>query len=314
MVVDEPLMMKGVDRNVSILIDVDDKAAALEQEDTPENRLKVILLGMHSLIGECSNCSTTYHNKLPHTITMKKEYERYVDILSITCGRAIDAAKTGLAIKIPFTIAKYGKPVPYFMKHAKEYYARQKDLRKGQSNMNRLCWEIEKFEKKLKWFKRDRVFDHRLMMDESIEVDQSILYALEEIYKNYNKEAQQMRRDEMSIQRELGGKDKFKLCWDSFYDRYREQSYTICPDKKMLVNALVVLCYEMYPRGTTAFLWNIAGEFIADNVKQVETHLPALVSDNGDFKYLGKPYRMESTPNPNIENFAGCFSHGSEEN
>ena len=143
-------MKSGVDRNASITIDIEDKATALVEEDTPENKLQVILRGMKSLIGEASNCATTYHNKKPQTIEQKKIYEKYIDILCIVTGKAIDYAKMGVLFNIPKHIAKYGKPVPYFMKYAGEYYFRMKKFLKSKRNMNRLCWDIEKWHKKLK--------------------------------------------------------------------------------------------------------------------------------------------------------------------
>jgi len=291
-VVDNETMLSGVDKNASIVIDIDDKATTLEQEDTPENRLKVILLGMNSLIGETSNNATTYHNKMPQTIAQKKKYDAYIDLLSVINGKTIDAAKTGVIFSIPRHIAKYGKPVPYFMKYAGDYYARQKKFLKSQSNMNRLCWNIEKWEKEIKWKKRDRDFDYTIMFDNSVGVEQSVLSRLDKIYKDYNTECQTLKRDELSIQRELGGADRFKLNWDGFYNKYRDQCFAVCLDKRMLVNALVMLCYEFYPKGTTGFLWNIAGDFIADNIEQVEVSLPVRDEVYGDFEYLGRKYKM----------------------
>lgn len=90
LVVDNEMMMSGVDRNASIVIDVDDKMTTLEEEDTVENKIEVILRGMNSLIGETSNCATAYHNKRPKTDEQKKIYEGFVDLLSVVNGKNID--------------------------------------------------------------------------------------------------------------------------------------------------------------------------------------------------------------------------------
>ena len=90
LVVDNEVMKSGVDRSVSPVIDIEDKIATLAEEDNAENKMQVILRGMHSLIGESANCATTYHNKTPQTIRQKKVYEKYVDTLSIVSGKAID--------------------------------------------------------------------------------------------------------------------------------------------------------------------------------------------------------------------------------
>lgn len=83
-------MMSGVDRDASIVIDIDDKMTTLEEEDTVENKIEVILRGMNSLIGETSNCATSYHNKRPRTEAQRKVYEGYVDLLSVVNGKNID--------------------------------------------------------------------------------------------------------------------------------------------------------------------------------------------------------------------------------
>lgn len=82
-------MMKGVDRNAAIVIDIEDKVTTLAEEDTLENKVEVVLRGMNSLIGETSNCATTYHNKRPSSQDQKEKYERYVGLLSIINGKAI---------------------------------------------------------------------------------------------------------------------------------------------------------------------------------------------------------------------------------
>ncbi len=83
-------MMQGVHRDIPIVIDIEDKVTVLEEEDIPENKSKAILRGENSLIGETSNCATTYHNKMPKTPEQKQKYESYIDLLSVINGKAID--------------------------------------------------------------------------------------------------------------------------------------------------------------------------------------------------------------------------------
>lgn len=86
-------MMEGVDRTAPIVIDIEDKVTALEEEDNPQNKLAVILRGMVSIIGECSNCSTSYVNKMPKTEEQRKLYQKYVDTLSVINGKAIEVCR-----------------------------------------------------------------------------------------------------------------------------------------------------------------------------------------------------------------------------
>lgn len=87
--IDNKTMMEGVDRDIPVVMDVEDKITALAEEDTAENRVALVLRTINSLIGETSNCSTGYHNKVPKDPAVKKKYESYVDLLSIINGKAI---------------------------------------------------------------------------------------------------------------------------------------------------------------------------------------------------------------------------------
>ena len=165
LVVDNELMKKGVDKNAAIVMDIDDKITVLSEEDNCENKLKVILRGMHSLIGETSNCATAYHNKCPQTEEQKAKYDKYVGLLSVINGKAIDSAKTGVIFNIPRNIAKYGKPLPYFMKYASEYYKGLYTFSMSKSNMNRLCWMLEKWDKTFRWKRKYNDFDYTIMLN-----------------------------------------------------------------------------------------------------------------------------------------------------
>ena len=84
-------MMKGVDRNAPVVLDVEDKITALAEEDTMDNRVALIVRTINSLIGETANCASCFHNKAPKKPETKKKYESYIDLLSIVNGKAIEA-------------------------------------------------------------------------------------------------------------------------------------------------------------------------------------------------------------------------------
>ena len=86
-------MMKGVDKNAPVVMDTEDKITALEEEDTPENRAKLVLRTINSLIGECSNASSCFHNKTPKSAEIKQKYESYIDVLSIINGNRFAVVK-----------------------------------------------------------------------------------------------------------------------------------------------------------------------------------------------------------------------------
>ena len=51
--------------------------------------MKVTMRSMKNMIGEFSNYSTAYHNKMPKTAEQKEKYEKYVDIISVLTGKSI---------------------------------------------------------------------------------------------------------------------------------------------------------------------------------------------------------------------------------
>lgn len=83
LVINEPIMKKGVHPDKPIVIDIEDKVTSLAEEDTMENRLALVKRTMNSLIGETSNCATGYLNKIPKSDEQRKKYEGYVDLLSV---------------------------------------------------------------------------------------------------------------------------------------------------------------------------------------------------------------------------------------
>ena len=77
----------------------------------------------------------------------------------------IDYAKTGVMYNIPRYIAKYAKPVPYFMKYRSDYYAKMKKFSVAKSNMNRLAKDIESWQKaEIRFKKTYKDFDYKIMM------------------------------------------------------------------------------------------------------------------------------------------------------
>lgn len=303
LVLQNKTIMKGVDRTASIVIDVDDKITALEEEETKENRVALILRGMNSLIGETSNCATGYHNKTPRSAEQKKKYESYVDLLSVINGKAIDSAKTGVVWNIPRNIAKYGKPLPYFMKYASPYYAKLKKFSHAKSNMNKLCFELEKWDRNIRFKKTYNDFDYTVMIDGSLEVPDEIFEQIEQIYLEFCKEMAQLAKEQAMIRNYDKYKDEldgwitkeesacFSMDWKYYYNLYRQRCRQVCKDECVLANIAVKLCYEKYPKKSKKFIWEVAGEGVVKNIKEVDFMLPQKCS-NGGCEYLGKTYKL----------------------
>jgi len=188
---------------------------------------------------------------------------------------------------MPRHIAKYGKPLPYFMKYRSDYYKNQK-LSRAASNMNRLCWEIEKWERQIRRKRSFSDFDYKIMIDESVEIDDFIFQSIEKIFLRFCDEMKQLKSDEIEIKRSV---KNFRLNWEYYYDFYKNECERICPDNKMLANIVVKLCYENHPSKNRKFIWRVAGSGIVENIPQTNVCLPVR-DDKGEHEYLGKRYKM----------------------
>ena len=312
LVMDEPLMLEGINKDCAIVLNLDEKMTAKEEPATKEHIADLVCRTMISLIGECSNAATCYHNKPWKSEETKKRYERNIDILSIVNSFAIDFGKTGYLMNIPYEIAKYSKPYPYFMRYISDYYEGLfKSLEKNQngyrfqrtrkSNMNELAFMLERFhDREIKW-KRNKNFNYHIMMDETIPFDQDKFDKIEQIFLSFNKEMKYLvtfegklhRYDE--FKRELKAWDKesamnYHVNWDSIYAKYRNECLEIC-EQKELANIATLICYEKYPRRSKKFLWAVASAGILENLEQKEIQIPVR-DDNGCCEYLGRRYSM----------------------
>lgn len=108
--IDNKTMMEGVDRDVPVVMDMEDKITALAEEDTPENHVALIMRTINSLIGECSNAGSSFHNRCPKDPAVKKKYESYVDLLSIINGKAIERSLWPYAVTYSKKVGEPGNP------------------------------------------------------------------------------------------------------------------------------------------------------------------------------------------------------------
>lgn len=314
-VTNNPIYMSGIRRDGIPVIDIDDKITTKPEEDTPENRSAVILRTMKNMIGEYSNYASVYHNKVPKTEEQRRKYEKYIDIIAVSVGKSIDYAKTGVLYLIPRHIAKYGRPLPYFMRYRGAYYANQK-LARTASNMNRLCYDLEKWDRKLKWQKDSAPFDYRIMIDDSASYDQETYAAVRELYLAFGREMQDASKfqamcrnydryaSELSDQITKSEARNFEIDYGVYYRRYAEACAKVCPDPKVLANIAVRLCYEEFPKRDKKFLWAVAEKGILANLKQVAHPLPVRVyagdaeTAGGELmEYMGRLYAWETYGN-----------------
>lgn len=302
LVLKNEVMMKGIDKNSPIVIDMEDKITVPNEEINIDNMIKSIILSMDNRIGEYSNVATGYHNKRPQSLEQKRKYLKYIDLVSILNGKEIDAAKTGIRFNLPNYISKYAKPLPYFMKYAGKYYSNMGKLSKAKSNLNRLAWDIEKWEKKIRFKRKYKDFNYKIMIDSSILMDEKKCEQIESIYLEFRKEMGDLKKfEKISISSEnyqyyFKGISREEIIntlpnYKKYHLKYIKQCKDICNNSKELANYVVEICYGKYPKYDKNFAWIIAKEGIVQNINQVEFMLP-IKDKNGEYEYLGKKYSL----------------------
>ena len=306
---DHPLMLQGSDKNALITIDVEDKVTALAEDDTEIGRIALISRTTKNMIGEFSNYASVYLNRIPQKEEQKKRYDDYLSVISVTVGKSIDYAKTGVIYPMPRIISKYGRPLPHFMKYRSPYYARQK-LACAPSNMNRLCWELERWERGIRWRKEGR-FDWHLMYDDSIAYTDEQFEAVEKLFLEFCAEISRVQKYQALV-RKYQAKDirekytraeasMYIADWDSLYRKYRERAKGICPDDRVLANIAVILTYVRYKSRGKKFPWVVAPDGLIKNIRPKDLMYIPEQCDDGAFTYLGKPYRLIPKLGDNID-------------
>ena len=213
---DAPVIRNGIDTSLPVVINIDEKATAVAEEYTTESILKSVIFTNGQSIGEKSNMATCYRNKVSDNEKLLKMWNDFVNIICIINAKEIDSAKTQVRVRTPKHIQKYARPFPYFMRYAKSYYKGLKNFNTAMSNMNCLCYDIERWQEAL-LSKRpkdaDRDFDHRIYMDNSVEIDGDTLSKLKSVYNEYRdfisakKSLKKIKKNQW-VQREVNKKKK----------------------------------------------------------------------------------------------------------
>lgn len=328
---DNPIFLKGIDRTLPVVINIDEKATAKQERINNDALVNDFLFGSDNRIGEYSNCATKWHNKVApqknkdgKVLTEEErqsyydKYEEYVNLIAIINAKEIDSAKTHIKVNLPYHIQKAAGNYPYFMIYAGEYYAKHSELSKAPSNMNKLCFDMEDWKRRLQWERGRKDFDWHIYINPQIPRNEERFAALSEIYTTYKRRRKQLEQQRMSEFNHFKHwwNDKFKtegkegkkipkhlFHYDvtALYNAIDEETIALAkaavPIDSERANYAVELCYDS-PTSKKSFAWLVAGNAIARNIKQVEHKIPLEVTGNEyDMEYLGRKYIWATYPN-----------------
>lgn len=328
---DNPLLLKGIDTSLPVVINIDEKATAKKERISNNALINDFLFGSDNRIGEYSNCATKWHNKVAPqkhkdgnatTAEERKAFydrcEDYVNLIAIINAKEIDSAKTHIKVNLPYHIQKTAGDYPYFMRYAGDYYAKHSRLSKAPSNMNKLCFEMEDWKRTLQWERFDKDFDWHIYINPQIEHNEERYKALEDIYTQYKAKRRDVERLRSAAHKEFkkiwqeknekAGKPNNKIPEHLFtfdvsamYNAIDDETVALAKEAVPIgserANYAVEICYKT-PTRKKNFAWLVAGDSIAHNVKQVEHKIPLEVNGKEyDFEYLGRRYIWATYPN-----------------
>ena len=185
------------------------------------------------------------------------------------------------------------------MKYASEYYGGLNKFSHANTNMNRLCKDIEHWCKHSRYAGIGNDFDYTIMIDNSLPVDDELQSQINELYLKFCNEMVSLQHDQLNV-RKYGDSSlsqynarNFTINWGYYYELYKQECEKLCSDVKQLANAAVRTCYEVYPtKRNTKFMWVVAGKGILSNLEQQIFKLP--VKDcAGEYTYLGNRYTFK---------------------
>lgn len=294
-------LLTGINEKCLPILDIEDKISAKEREITLENVVDSIVFSFDVRIGEYSNMATSYLNKTPRTEEQKQRYKDNIDYISVLNGKEIDKVKTNIQYQCPRYISKYAKPYPQFMKYAGAYYSRMKNFNYAHSNMNRLCRDIIKWERKIK--QRKPPFKWSLLIDKNIPKNQEKFDKIYELYLKFkdimtifhkyqyilSHRIKPNKRFEIITQDEINNR---QINWEFYYNQYRKEANLICGDQKELANYAVEICYKLHPMNVKMFAWVVAKEGILNNLTNSTVDLP-YENHSGSYTFLGRNYAIK---------------------
>lgn len=325
---DNPLILKGIDRTLPTVINIDEKATSKAVRINADSLIEDFVFGADNRIGEYSNCATKWYNKVApkHNAdgTEKTDEQTQafynlcadnVNLIAIINAKEIDSAKTHVRVNLPNYIQKRAGNYPYFMRYAGDYYAGFSVLSKAPSNMNELCFEMERFKNALTWARPAKPFDWHIYLNPNIDRNEASYEALVTVYRAYCKrkaeiaEARQKSFKAFENRWRKGkGKDgrpvpKHAFSFDASGMHKAADAEIIALAKEAVpsgaerANYAVEICYSTPSRGKQ-FAWLVAGDAIARNIKQVSHKIPLQVTgEEYDFLYLGRKYIWATYPN-----------------
>lgn len=154
----------------------------------------------------------------------------------------------------------------------------------NKSTMNRLCHMAEKLFKRLGAQKPEESIDFVEILSSGTEwkLDGSKMKKLRELYEQYKSDVKDIGASDDKDEKN----DFFKMLQEDF----KRQALDICPDKRVLCDALLKICYKS--KDSKKFVWEVCGEQIVENLLyKYGSYTYYIQDDEGTVEFHGRKYQ-----------------------
>lgn len=171
------------------------------------------------------------------------------------------------------------------------YYDYMMPVGVGNCVMNKIC---RRFEQEFDGYVRKRntttTFDYTIMKSDA-KYTPSQFNAVKKLYEEYNRRIQSYVA---FSRRERVDKNELQAEIDMVNETFQRECDMACPDKRVLCNIVLDLCYKR--NSTKRFAWKMCGEEIIHNLLEKNGHIISfpVIDSNGDIEYGGERFSLAS--------------------
>ncbi len=174
----------------------------------------------------------------------------------------------------------------------------------NKSIMNILCWHVENADVDLKFFKTNKEFDYKVLMNSTTQVhtDSKMYSSLLNVIKKYHSIYELNAHERKYLEEEYGyteDEDDRDEEFSALFSTIESELFGICSNRNDLCNYLVHIMYNHFKNKSKAILWNICGDQIVNNLKSKAdvVYFPVESNELEGVEYLGKWYKLQEVFN-----------------
>lgn len=158
--------------------------------------------------------------------------------------------------------------------------------------VNRICKSVENHFRNTKSKVKNQAYFDLNLLKSGTEYDQKTYKALEKIWKSFRERMKNYVVNDLYSEHD-------GIESTSLMDEFRYECALACPNKDMMKDILIDLCYKT--EYSKLFLWNMCGEDFFSTLLLHHDNMisyPMQVNENGEFEYAGRQFIMRSIEYP----------------